>query len=308
MKMSTNPPNGQNGKLVKPKAASTPLKDKTNQISNGRPVGSPPNRSNQLAQSITFLANYSDEDPEENSNNSDKMKTKLKSMWNNVKYGWTIKVKPTFNLNNRPIWLLGVCYLRADKKQLYLSRQVVLNEKTKQNLEVISLTDSKSANLVSENRSSSSSSAHSGSPNSSELDLPHSNDLNVVSSPTSAEVLENFNDDFQSRIWFTYRRGFKKIPGSNFTTDCGWSCMLRSGQSLLAQAFLNHYLHRNWRFTGAKSDKEDMIHRMLIKWFADDNNPVQSPFSIHQLVHQSKFLGKQPGDWYGPSSVAYILK
>lgn len=51
-----------------------------------------------------------------------------------------------------------------------------------------------------------------------------------------------------------------------------------------------------------------MIHRMLIKWFADDNNPVQSPFSIHQLVHQGRGLGKVPGEWYGPSSVAYILK
>lgn len=312
--MSTNQSNSQNGKLVKSKiaAAGTPLKDRTNQISNGSQTSTPPNQSNQLAQSITFLANYSDEDLEDSSNNSDKMKTRLKSMWNrtvqNMKYGWTLKVKPTFNLNNKPIWLLGVCYVRADKKQLYLSRQVVLNEKTKQSLEVISLNDHNSnANLVSENRSSSSS-AHSGSPNSSELDLPHSNDLNVISSPTSAEVLENFNDDFQSRIWLTYRRGFKKIPGSNFTTDCGWSCMLRSCQSLLAQAFLNHYLSRSWRFTGAKSDKEDMIHRMLIKWFADDSNPVQSPFSIHQLVHQGLGLGKQPGDWYGPSSVAYILK
>lgn len=255
MKMSTNQSNSQNGKLVKSKTAGAPLKDRTNQIANS----SPPIQSNPLGQSITFLANYSDEDLEETNHNSDKMKTRLaniwKSGWNNMKYGWTLKVKPTFNLNNKPIWLLGVCYLRADKKQLYLSRQVVLNEKTKQNLEVISLSNHK-ANLVSENRSSSSSSAHSGSPNSSELDLPHSNDLNVISSPTSAEVLENFNDDFQSRIWLTYRRGFKKIPGSNFTTDCGWSCMLRSCQSLLAQAFLNHYLSRSWRFTGAKSDKE----------------------------------------------------
>ena len=84
--------------------------------------------------------------------------------------------------------------------------------------------------------------------------------------------------------------------------------MLRTSQSLLAQALLSHFLPRNWRFTGAKSDKEDMIHRMLIKWFADDDNAKQSPFSVHQLVTCGLTLGKKPGDWYGPSSVAYILK
>lgn len=77
---------------------------------------------------------------------------------------------------------------------------------------------------------------------------------------------------------------------------------------LLAQAFIRHYLQRSWRFTGAKADKEDMIHRMLIKWFADDSNSMQSPFSIHQLVKSGISLGKKPGDWYGPSSVAYIMK
>lgn len=76
---------------------------------------------------------------------------------------------------------------------------------------------------------------------------------------------------------------------------------------LLAQALLSHFLPRSWRFT-AKSDKEDMIHRMLIKWFADDDNSMQSPFSIHQLVASGLTLGKRAGCWYGPSSVAYILK
>lgn len=207
-----------------------------------------------LTQSITFLFNYSDEDlEEEEPNNSDKMKNKLMSMWNNLKYGWSFnKMKPTFNLNNNePIWLLGICYMKIDKKQMYLSRQVVLNEKTKQNLEIISLNEQpikdQKSNLV-ENQSNSSSSHHS-SPNSSELDL-HSSDLNVISSVSTSSVLESFKHDFYSRIWMTYRREFKKIPGSNYSSDCGWGCILRSGQSLLAQALLSHFLQRSWRFTG----------------------------------------------------------
>ena len=212
----SNQTNNRNGKLTKSKT--TPNTTLTaDQIVN----------STTLTQSITFLANYSDEDLEEDEpNNSDRMKSKLISMWNNLKYGWTFsKMKPTFNLNhNEPIWLLGVCYVKVDKKQTYLTRQVILNEKTKQNLEVISLNDHQiknQPNLV-ENQSNSShtsSSAHS-SPNSSELDL-HSNDHTVISSPSSSVVLESFKHDFYSRIWMTYRREFKKIPGSNFTSDCG---------------------------------------------------------------------------------------
>jgi cysteine protease ATG4 len=71
----------------------------------------------------------------------------------------------------------------------------------------------------------------------------------------------SFLDDFESRIWLTYRSNFPLIPKSQdpsavtamtfsvrlrsqlvdqagFTSDAGWGCMIRSGQSLLANALL----------------------------------------------------------------------
>ena len=69
-----------------------------------------------------------------------------------------------------------------------------------------------------------------------------------------------FLDDFESRIWMTYRNAFDPIPKSSdpkatthlsfamrlrtslgdqhggFSSDTGWGCMIRSGQSLLANA------------------------------------------------------------------------
>lgn len=67
-----------------------------------------------------------------------------------------------------------------------------------------------------------------------------------------------FLDDFESRIWLTYRSGFEPIPRSTdpkasaalsfamrlktlgdqtgFSSDTGWGCMIRSGQSLLANS------------------------------------------------------------------------
>lgn len=70
-----------------------------------------------------------------------------------------------------------------------------------------------------------------------------------------------FLDDFESRIWMTYRTDFALIPRSSdpqassalsfamrikttfsdltgFSSDTGWGCMIRSGQSLLANAIL----------------------------------------------------------------------
>ena len=76
-----------------------------------------------------------------------------------------------------------------------------------------------------------------------------------------------FLDDFGSRIWMTYRTGFEPIPRSTdpkaasalsftmrlktsfgdqtgFSSDTGWGCMIRSGQSLLANALLISQLGR----------------------------------------------------------------
>lgn len=70
-----------------------------------------------------------------------------------------------------------------------------------------------------------------------------------------------FLDDFEARIWLTYRSNFpvilksqdpkalsamslsvrlrsQLVDQSGFTSDTGWGCMIRSGQSLLANSFL----------------------------------------------------------------------
>lgn len=66
----------------------------------------------------------------------------------------------------------------------------------------------------------------------------------------------DFLDDCESRVWFTYRSNFPPIKKSSdasmtlsvrlrslgdqggFTSDTGWGCMIRSGQSLLANALM----------------------------------------------------------------------
>ncbi|XP_069693822.1 cysteine protease ATG4D [Periplaneta americana] len=182
-----------------------------------------------------------------------KVKTKLMSMWCNMKYGWTVKLKTNFSKDS-PVWLLGKCY----------HRKMIIDSS------------------------------------------PH------PEGGIESEGIEGFKLDFISRIWLTYRREFPILNGSNFTTDCGWGCMLRSGQMLLAQGLVCHFLGRGWRWydqkpTSARSYNEEKCHRKIIKWFGD-NPSCNSPFSIHMLVTLGEATGKKPGDWYGPGSVSHLLR
>ncbi|KAK2794969.1 Cysteine protease atg4 [Onygenales sp. PD_12] len=133
-----------------------------------------------------------------------------------------------------------------------------------------------------------------------------------------------FLDDFESKIWLTYRSSFPLIPKSNdpnaassmtlgvrlrsqlvdpqgFTTDTGWGCMIRSGQSLLANALVMLSLGRDWR-RGTKIEEESK----LLSLFADD---PRAPFSIHRFVeHGASSCGKYPGEWFGPSATARCIQ
>ncbi|XP_062891985.1 cysteine protease atg4da-like [Mobula hypostoma] len=242
----------------------------------------------------------------------DKIKVKLMTAWNNVKYGWVVKGRTNFSKTS-PIFLLGRCYQFESKAD---PADTGCEARDNQN--------------------------------------------------AASAVVDLFRKDFGSRIWLTYRREFPQLEGSIWTTDCGWGCMLRSGQMLLAQGLLVHLLSRNWTWpdvllsveseaeprspskssitnwsnfdvfssqldrsrslwhargstvtqarartlrldnpNSSKMDKEEGEHRKIISWFGDH---PKAPFGVHQLVEYGKSSGKKAGDWYGPSIVAHIIK
>lgn len=148
-----------------------------------------------------------------------------------------------------------------------------------------------------------------------------------------------FYEDFTSRIWLTYRSQFAPIrdttlaalsydPGDpscgpppsppskkwfglaerGWTSDAGWGCMLRTGQSLLANALLHLHLGREWRKPPYPVQTADYAtYVQLITWFLDSPSPL-CPFGVHRMALAGKDLGKEVGQWFGPSTAAGAIK
>lgn len=240
-------------------------------------------------------------------NTNDELKGKFMSMWNNMKFGWSgVRTRTSFS-KEQPVWLLGRCYHRKDPVceeaaavnfdltgTPTMEGQIAPEEPTPI---LTTVTAQEAPCLVSPAE---------------ELGLDAviedgSPDENVCED----EGLEGFKRDFTTRIWMTYREKFPLMNDSNYTSDCGWGCMIRSGQMLLAEALVRHFLGRGWRFEPdtmiAISSYEEAMHRRIIRWFGDVKSK-NCPFSIHNLVQIGKEIGKKPGDWYGPNSVAHVIR
>lgn len=126
--------------------------------------------------------------------------------------------------------------------------------------------------------------------------------------------ITSFYQDFSSKIWMTYRKNCPQVfKGSSLNSDCGWGCMIRSGQMLLANALTQLKLGRHWRWKNsdlasvfvAEDISHEILHRSIIRLFGDS---YEEPLSIHNLMDIAKELyDKKPGDWFGPSGTAHIL-
>lgn len=155
---------------------------------------------------------------------------------------------PPKNEHSSPIWCLGKCYT-ADKSRLDTKNQPLKPNKTADVDSEISKAPSPGSNV--------------------DRDGTEGSFVEVISardeSPSDSQDVDDgwpglFLDDFQSKIWLTYRSNFEPIPQSHdpsaasaiswtvrlrnqlnqegFTSDTGWGCMIRSGQNILANALV----------------------------------------------------------------------
>jgi cysteine protease ATG4 len=190
------------------------------------------------------------------------------------------------------------------------------------------------------------------------FDVPDEGEINYHHVPSSE--LEEFSllqyqslaSDFESRLWFSYRKDFPPItnelkqiepmtvaPSNNisgglcyyttnrknktpdessertyslsriyqsmvsYTSDAGWGCMMRSGQMMLAQAFVHYYLGRGFRLP--VEEKQSNVYQMIISWFLDHE---EAPYSIHRIAQAGTLFNKKIGEWFGPSTIATVLQ
>ncbi|KAM0112360.1 Cysteine protease atg4 [Aspergillus fumigatus] len=113
---------------------------------------------------------------------------------------------------------------------------------------------------------------------------------------------ESFLDDFESRIWITYRSNFPPIPkpiDRDAFSTMTLSVRLRS--QLVDQHGFTSDTGWGWR-RGIDNDRE----AQLLSQFADHPD---APFSIHRFVqHGAEFCNKHPGEWFGPSATARCIQ
>ncbi|XP_058057851.1 cysteine protease ATG4D [Anopheles bellator] len=218
-----------------------------------------------------------------------KVESKLLTMWNNMKFGWSYKMKTNFS-KEQPLWLLGRCYHQKVTPVPSMESSVELSSTAMlvQTAPPVYFADDSSSPAEETGTDA----------------IEDSSPEGIV----EEEGIDAFRRDFISRVWMTYRREFQTMDDSNYTSDCGWGCMIRSGQMLLAQGLMTHFLGRCWRWDVSMFNAyEENIHRKVIRWFGDTSSKT-SPFSIHTLVALGKASGKKPGDWYGPGAVAHLLR
>ncbi|XP_042707007.2 cysteine protease ATG4A isoform X3 [Chrysemys picta bellii] len=109
--------------------------------------------------------------------------------------------------------------------------------------------------------------------------------------------------DISARLWFTYRKKFSPIGGTGPSSDTGWGCMLRCGQMMLAQALTCRHLGRDWLWERHKKQPEE--YHKILRCFIDRKDCC---YSIHQMAQMGVGEGKSIGEWFGPNTVAQVLK
>ncbi|XP_063529788.1 cysteine protease ATG4B [Cydia strobilella] len=135
-------------------------------------------------------------------------------------------------------------------------------------------------------------------------DIPKTKDyVWVLGKKYSAiQDLDRIRRDITSIIWCTYRKGFVPIGDEGLTSDKGWGCMLRCGQMVLGVALVRIHLASDWVWT---PETRDPTYLKIVQRFEERK---QAPYSIHQVALMGASEGKEVGQWFGPNTVAQVLK
>ncbi|CAF4267212.1 unnamed protein product, partial [Rotaria sordida] len=91
---------------------------------------------------------------------------------------------------------------------------------------------------------------------------------------------------------------------SDPTKDTGRGCMMRCGQMMLAEAYLRFFLPAG-RYFRWRPNISDPMYWEILNMFIDKRH---SSYSIQQIVQMGNSEGKNIGQWFGPNTIAQVLR
>lgn len=71
--------------------------------------------------------------------------------------------------------------------------------------------------------------------------------MGAKSAAVVAGGMEDFLSAFETRFWFTYRKEMPRLGSSILSSDVGFGCMIRAGQSMMAEGLCRVLFGPNWR-------------------------------------------------------------
>ena len=78
---------------------------------------------------------------------------------------------------------------------------------------------------------------------------------------------------------------------------------------MMACAFQRHYLGNDWRKSSdIEKTRSDKRYCQIVQLFLDFVGSPQHMFGIHNLVQCGVKYDKLPGEWFGPSTAALVLR
>ena len=162
--------------------------------------------------------------------------------------------------------------------------------------------------------------------------------IHIFNKVYASPNIEFMNQKLKSLIIFTYRNNYKpQINSKNeaiYNSDCGWGCMIRSSQMILARAIYKIFKFEENK-KGKKIDKNYLI-KSVINFFLDNNLKlyndkknttnyygmenyisklknyneknifgikreicaIEPPFSIQKICIIGEIFGKTCGEWF----------
>nr|AWV66692.1 cysteine protease ATG4-like-2 [Brachionus koreanus] len=293
------------------------------------------NFSSNSFQSMSFVnidnevinGNRFNSEPREKSDDSDSsnngielehVKHKLSSLWNNVKYGWSSYIKKPGKIDlikNEPIFVLGKKFFpeqydkykqassSSDITVVGNSRFFTINEEFESIKPSFPLTDDLDFSFF-------------YTPSDFE-EITASNE-HKTEKYADKNVRTALEQEIYSRLWFTYRKDFEPLNGNvKYTSDCGWGCMLRSAQMLIAQGLIYHFFGPEWSLNKSLQDEQSLhLYKNIISLF-NDRSSLKCPFGLHTLLELADKADSRIGNnksnsrvgtWFGPTSVCTLMK